>query len=366
MLAPGFRYWYQSRMSLEHGLAAVNLEMPPRVPRYELSVDHYHWELVSVVTGIDVSIDSPLSVQSKAQREFIRAWNYDIYPCCLDVGADMTAKLSGLGHAEYARHGADFDDNIYCPFKTVEDVFAFDPWETYGATDKSELVRRFNENYRERVEWFPDLVNMTGVYGTLMSAMIAIFGWEMLLLAAGTDPKRFGEVMNRYTSWMQQYYDAVAESETYVIYSHDDIVWTEGAFVHPDWYRTFLFPNLKKLWAPSREAGKKVFFQCDGNYTEFVDDIAACGNHGFWFEIFTDLRYVTEKYGKTHFIIGNGDCRILTFGSKADIRAEVERCMAIGKGCPGYFMSISGHIPPNVPIENALYYNEVYEELSPR
>jgi hypothetical protein len=44
----------------------------------------------------------------------------------------------------------------------------------------------------------------------------------------------------------------------------------------------------------------------------------------------------------------------------------VERCLKAGKGCPGYFMSISGHIPPNVPVENALYYDEVYRELRER
>ena len=47
-------------------------------------------------------------------------------------------------------------------------------------------------------------------------------------------------------------------------------------------------------------------------------------------------------------------------------QAEVERCLKAGEGCPGYFMSISGHIPPNVPVENALYYDEVYRELRER
>ncbi len=33
-------------------------------------------------------------------------------------------------------------------------------------------------------------------------------------------------------------------------------------------------------------------FVCDGNYTPFAADVAACGNHGFWFEVFTDLDYM--------------------------------------------------------------------------
>jgi hypothetical protein len=29
-------------------------------------------------------------------------------------------------------------------------------------------------------------------------------------------------------------------------------------------------------------------------------------------------------------------------------------------------MCINGHMPPNIPVENALYYYEVYNELSRR
>ena len=37
-----------------------------------------------------------------------------------------------------------------------------------------------------------------------------------------------------------------------------------------------------------------------------------------------------------------------------------------GKTCPGYFLCCSGHLPPNVPVENALYYDQVYRELRER
>jgi len=353
-------------MSYEDGWAAMNLEMPRRVPHFEPSAEWYHLDLVKAVTGIDVAPDSPGELRAKAAREFVKAWNYDLMFAAM-IGANvLEKKMTRMGHAEFAIDGGDFDDNISCPFETPEEALAFDPWETYGAIDHDDYVRRFSEQYRRSCEYSPTAVNMTGIYSTLMSGMIFIFGWDMLLLMAGLDPDGFGEVCNRYASWMQQYYDAMAECDSPVFYCHDDIVWTEGAFIHPDWYRKYIFPNIKKLWAPTVEAGKKIIFICDGNYTQFADDIAACGNAGFWFEVFTDLEVMVEKFGKTHVIIGNGDCRPLTFGTKADVRAEVERCMALGKKCPGYFMCISGHFAPNIPLENALYYYDVYCELGRR
>ena len=355
-------------MSFEDGWAAVNLEMPKRVPRVEFSIERYHWRLMQAVTGIEVAARSSEEVKTKAIQTFYRAWNYDIHLSNMLHKEGLAAKRTNMGHAEWAEDGTDFDDNIQEPFSDPEEVLAFDPWQTYGEIDQREWTRRFEAHCREQKERFPTCVNTTGIYISLITGLMYIFGWEMLLLAAGTDPRRFGELTNRYAAWIGQYYDALAGAEIgdAVVYSHDDMVWTEGAIFHPDWYRQYVFPNLKKLWDPLRESGKKILFTCDGDYTEFIDDIAACGNHGFWFEIFTNLEALAEKYGRTHFLIGNADTRILLRGNRDEIRAEVERCMQAGKALPGYFMSVSNHIPANTPVESALYYNEVYRELSVR
>ena len=124
-------------------------------------------------------------------------------------------------------------------------------------------------------------------------------------------PEAFGELTNRYASWIQQYYNALAKSEAPVVMVHDNIVWTAGAFIHPDWYRRFVFPSYKKYFVPLREAGKLIMYTSDGKYNQFIDDIAAVGVNGF-------------------------------------------------------FMAVGNHIPANTPVDNVLYYNEVYEELSRR
>ena len=147
---------------------------------------------------------------------------------------------------------------------------------------------------------------------------------------------------------------------------HDDIVWTSGAFVSPQWYREYIFPNYKKMFAPVLESGKRVLYTSDGTFTEFIDDIAASGVHGFVMEPTTDMSYIAQRYGKTHVFVGNADTRILLSGTKEDIRHEVKRCMDIGKKCPGFFMAVGNHIPPNTPVDHALWYEEAYEEMSRR
>lgn len=352
-------------MSYQDGWAAINLEMPPRVPHTEYSLEG-HWEVVRRCTGLVVEPDSPEDRKREAAFALMKALNYDFRWSTLLSSQAFGELHTDMGHAVYQEGGTDWREHIYCPFKTPEEVLGFDFFEAYGEIDRGEWTRRFEESYRNSCAETPDLVNMTGIYTTLVSGLIYIFGWEMLLLAAGTDPLAFGKVTERYADWVSQFFLALAESDVPVVMIHDDMVWTSGPIFSPKWYRQYVFPSYQRLFAPLREAGKKIMFTSDGDFSRFIDDIAASGVHGFVMEPMTDMAAIAERYGKTHAFIGNADTRILLSGTWSEIRAEVERCMRIGKGCPGFFLAVGNHIPPNTPADNVLYYLEVYEELSRR
>ena len=352
-------------MSYEDGWAAIHLEKPARIPRTEYSAE-MHWGLITAVTGQQVDQDSSPTAQQQARNAFMKAWNYDFFWSTLISADEFGETRSSMGHAEYAAGGVDWDEHIRTLFNDPQAVLDFNPWEQLGARDQGSLTRRFEDHYQEQCAHHPEGVNMTGIYITLISGFIDLFGWEMLLTAAGIDAKRLGQLAESYTGWIGQYFEALAEADVPVVMVHDDIVWSSGPFMQPAWYRKYLFPNYKKLFAPLLESAKKIIYTSDGNYDLFVADIADCGVNGFVLEPWTDLGAIVEGYGQTHVIIGNADTRILLNGTQAQIRAEVERCIGLGRDCPGYFLAVGNHIPPNTPVENALYYNEVYEALSQR
>lgn len=109
-------------------------------------------------------------------------------------------------------------------------------------------MRRFEADYSARCILRPFGVHMTGIYISLASGMIELFGWEMLLLAAGTDPRRFGALTDRYAAWIQQYFDALAEADVPVVMVHDDRVWTSGSIMRLGWYHEHVFQNYRRLW----------------------------------------------------------------------------------------------------------------------
>ena len=352
-------------MSYIDGMSALNLEMPDRVPRTEYSANT-HWALVNRVLSSNVNASSSLVKQEEASTAFKIAWNYDfdwaIY-FYTEIFGDYRTKM---GHATYASEGSDYDADISSPFSGYQDVLDIDFKSVYPIKPHNQLLKDINADYEHRKFISGDSVAMSGIYVTLVSGLLEIFGWDYLLMAAGMDSEGFGATANRYADFIQPYFNALADCDSEVIMMHDDIVWTSGPFLNPEWYRKYIFPNYKKMLAPLQEVGKKIIYTSDGNYSMFIDDIADVGVNGFVMEPTTDMKYIADQYGQTHSFIGNADTRILLSGSRDDIYNEVKRCMDIGKKYPGFFMAVGNHIPSNTPIENAMFYNEVYEELSRR
>ena len=351
-------------MSYTDGIAAINLQPTNRIPRTECA--NVHWALMKAVTGVDVEQSSSDDEKAYAKEHFFRKWNYDFYTQGFIPIDEMKKKRTKMGHAVFMAGGVDFDKEKSCPFQSTEEVLAFDPVEVYGKPNKKELVLWINSKFNESQKFYPDLVNAFGTYFTCVSGLIEIFGWDMLLTACGEDPKGFGHVARRYSDFLVPYIEALAESDFEAIQVHDDICWTEGQIFNREWYETFVFPSLRRVITPLTEAGKKVIYVSDGTYQMFFDDIVKLGVHGFFFEPTNDLAEAAERYGKTHAIFGGPDTRVLLFGDKNDIYREVKRCMDIGRSCPGYFMCVVNHIPPNTPVDNCLFYNEYYEKLSKR
>ena len=352
-------------MSVENMLSALNLEMSAKVPRTEYSA-HTHWPLIERVTGLRVDADSTPEEREEASRQFVRAWDYSMmWNVCIynEIFGDQR---TSMGHAVYAEGGTDYNDQIFQLFEDPEDVYDYDLFEAHGTPDVDAIARRCDENFDLQNRLYPDCLNMAGIYVTCISGVLELLGWDTLLMAAGIDPEAFGAFINRYCDWISYYFQGLARCKSPVIMVHDDIVWGNGPFLAPEYYRKYVFANYKKLFVPLHDCGKKILYTSDGNYSAFIDDVAACGVNGFVMEPATDMAYIAEKYGKTHVFVGNADTSILLSGGREAIEAEVRRCMDVGRRCPGFVMAVGNHIPANTPVENCLIYNEIYEKLARR
>jgi hypothetical protein len=291
-------------------------------------------------------------------QSFEDAWECDLIWSTNDgpVPWGDRGRVTDMGHAEFLEGGIDRREPRPCPFKDPEDVWRFDAVKEYGLPEFDDLVAYYEREYQKQQRAHPNQVFTGGYYKTIVSGAIEAFGWEMLLTAAA-DEDRFEQVLDSIFRLSMHHYKAWAKTSIEVFICHDDMVWTQGAFMPPAFYRKVIFPRYAELWAVLKRAGKKVLFCSDGNWTAFVDDIAAAGADGFIFEAMTALEPTAAKYGKTHVIVGSKvDCRTVTFGDRKAIQAEIDATLAIAMDCPGFMFAVGNHLPSNVPLENALFY----------
>ncbi len=329
-------------MSYEIGLGALQLKPGPRLAHTEYCSND---ALLRQITG-----NGKRPVEDALDMDFIWSTNDGPRPW------SERGRVTDMGHAEFLEHGVDKRPPRACPFTDPEQVWGFDAVEEYGLPDMAGLVAFYEQHYQEVQAARPNQVFPGGYYKTIVSGAIESFGWDMLLMAAA-DQGRFEKVLDSFFRLTLHHAHAWAKTSIVAYINHDDMVWTEGAFMSPDFYRRVIFPRYAEIWRVLKQAGKKVLFCSDGDFGEFVDDIAAAGADGFIFEPMTALDPIVEKYGKTHVIVGSKvDCRTLTFGTQDEIRREVDATLAVAFDCPGFIVAVGNHIPSNVPVDNALCY----------
>ena len=265
-------------------------------------------------------------------------------------------RVTDMGHAEFLEDGIDKRQPKTCPFNDPEEVLEFDAVREYGLPDFDQLAAFYERHYTESQAAFPHQVFTGGYYKTIVSGAIEAFGWDMLL-AAAADQERFERILDSIFRLSLHHFKAWAKTSIEAFICHDDMVWTEGAFMDPAFYRRVIFPRYAELWDVLKRAGKKVLFCSDGNFSAFADDIAAAGADGFIFEPMTPLEPIVAKFGATHVIVSSKvDCRTLTFGTQAEIQSQIDATLALAFDCPGFIFAVGNHIPSNVPVENAVCY----------
>ena len=340
-------------MSYQIGIDTIHLRPTPRLAHTEYCSD---WPLIRAVAGDD-------GTDPKRNQEFLDAWQIDfIWSAYPGPRHYRHGRNTDMGHAEFLEGGIDLREPQPSPFTTPEEVLAFDAVEEYGLHPFDELVEDLENHYQTQQRARPNQVYPGGYYTTIVSGAIQAFGWDMLLEAAA-DRDGFAKVLDSFFRHSLHHYQAWAETSCEAFISHDDFVWSQGAFMHPDIYRQVIIPRYAQLWKVLKDRGKRVLFCSDANWIEFLDDLVEAGADGFIFEPMVPLDPIVEKYGQTHVIVGSKvDCRTMALGTKDQVRQQIDDTLAIAKACPGFMFAVGNHIPSNVPIEMGMFYFEYLSE----
>lgn len=344
-------------MSVQTALDNINLRATSRRGHTEYSLE-YHKEYLARHTGL-ARDDPELTRHAYDQFSFDFIWSTNDGI----INWDKAGRITDMGHASYAADGGDQRESAESPFKSVEEVWAFDAVTEYGLPDMDEQVRAYEQHVQQARRAFPRQLTTGGYYKTIVSGAIQSFGWDMLLMAA-SEPDKMEKVFDSFFRRALFHMQAWAKTSVEAVIQHDDFVWTSGAFMNPDIYRKIIIPRYAELWKPVHDAGKKVLFCSDGNFTAFAPDVAIAGADGFIFEPCMDFGYMADNFGRTHCLVGSFvDCRDLTFGKWERVKEDIDRTFECLADCKGAILAVGNHLPPNIPEENLDRY---FKYLLPR
>ena len=332
-------------MGIQTALDNIALKPTPRWGHTEYSLG-YHKDYLAARTGC--AADSPELARAYHDHfAFDLIWNTnDGIIHWADAG-----RTTDMGHASYASDGSDQHGPGRCPFHTMEEVWEFDAVAEYGLPGLDEQIQAYEAQIQQAREAFPNQLTTGGYYRTIVSGAIASVGWDMLLTAA-SDPPRMEKVFDSFFRRTLFHMKAWAKTTVEVVIQHDDFVWTCGAFMNPDIYRNVIIPRYAELWKPIHDAGKKVLFCSDGDFTEFASDVAEAGADGFIFEPCMDYGRMVDNFGQTHCLVGSFvDCRDLTFGKWDKVQADIDRTFERLADCRGAIAAVGNHLAPNIPDE---------------
>lgn len=242
----------------------------------------------------------------------------------------------------------DEDIGIPQPFLTPENLDSLrlpDP----RAPGRFEALQR---SIREH----PDRFQVLCLDFSLFERAWGMRGLEAFLADLLERPDFAEELLDRILLFNLQVIEAglAACPEVDAVHSGDDFGSQAGILMGPDLWRRMLKPRLARQYAAVKAAGKKVSIHSCGKVQEILDDLVEIGVdlfNPFQPEVM-DVEGLHRRYhGRLAFWGGISTQRLLPYGSPAEVEAEVDRLLALGRR-GGFVIAPAHATPADARVEN--------------
>jgi len=202
-----------------------------------------------------------------------------------------------------------------------------------------------------------------GLYWNLREML----GTENLSYAFFDQPNLIHEILDFMVEFfMKTTEKALKEVEIDAFAFNEDFAYKTGPLISPKIYRKFFLPRHKKIIEFLHKYGVKVIeLDSDGNTEVLIPLLIEAGINCHWpleAAAGMDPVKIRQEYGRDLALIGGIDKRELAKDKKAierEVRKKIWPMLETG----GYIPIVDHTVPPDVPLENFLYYLELKEKL---
>lgn len=190
-----------------------------------------------------------------------------------------------------------------------------------------------------------------------------LLGTENMMLGMKVYPDDIHKLLKKLTEFVKNYMEARTEMfglDFDVVYMGED---NPGCISAED-FEEFVVPYTGSIYKSLGNRDSIKMWHCDGKLEQLLGVIPKLGINALTsFDPWTDISLFKEKLGESICLIGNIDpIRVLTYGTKEQIEAEVKRIIDIGKKNGGYIMATGGELCNGVPEGNIDIYLDAIEK----
>lgn len=212
-------------------------------------------------------------------------------------------------------------------------------------------------NFEKAARTLPDGMGIIGQYGDIFTTTWELMGFENFAMTLCEDPDLVEAVMERVAHVVLSMFETMADIEAVgAMWYSDDIAYTGGLMVSPDFLRERFFPRLARIGAAAKRRGLPLLYHSDGVLWDVLEDIIGAGVtslHPIEPKAM-NIAEVKERAGGRLCVCGNVDVDLLSRGTPDDIVARVRELIRTAAPGGAWCLGSSNSVPDYVRVENFL------------
>ncbi len=341
----------------ERMIAALSLQVPDRVPHWELAYNES--SVVNIARHFTDDLPAAGYIQNLDDENKIKLFNalllfieeldidgltLRVFPASEFIGDDLfrddwgvTFKLSPVGEATV----------VDGPVKGAADLKQFRP-PAIKETDLLTLIYCAARFKGERAL-------VLSLQCPFRRSWNMLGGMDKLLYAYYENPILVHQLARIATDYTIEALEMGIRLGADIVSLDGDLAHNTNLLVSPGHFREYLKPYYREIVNYVHNKGLKIFKHTDGNHHKLFDDFTEIGFDGIHpiQPQCMDLAAVKEQYGSKICLMGNIDC-LETLVKKDPAAVEEEVRQAIKAAAPGggYILASSNTIHPGVKAEN--------------
>ena len=325
--------------------AALEWQRPPYVP-WQLGFTKEAREKLEAHFG-------QVDLEAAVENHFVR------------LGRDL-GFFEDLGNDRVRDHfGVVWDRSIDKDIGNVEGCALPEP-SLAGFTLPDPRHPRLFGDIADKLARHPDRFRLFQIGFSLYERAWSLRGMERLLMDFYDHPGFVRELLRVIADYNIAQIEEALKYDIDAVYFGDDWGQQRGLQMGAKLWRELIKPELKRMYAVVREAGKYVIIHSCGDVDELFDDLIEIGLscfNPFQPEVMDVAGLMKQYRGRLAFYGGMSTQRTLPYGSPAEVKAETRRLLGLGRE-GGYIFSPAHDVEGDVPLANMLAFIEALHEQS--